>query len=265
MKYSLRLTTQFAPLSNTYKGMTYDQTRVWAVLREERDDPFSISFTGGHHIPNVFDITNETLQEELPELSTTICKIWYTQHSTCLGAKLKEYDSVESYWADPSIKKACIEKFQGGVDYSLANDSDPTSIDMHVAVTLDGYPDVGVLSFKSVLYDTNSPTEWYSEAHDLLIKSLRNVVSYDTAEKAIKSMTLEQDLFGDRYFPVLKAPQELETEMADIASSFKSCSRTLTDGENIYIGIRSKTHEIGYIHDIYEAGGTILVDTQWDW
>ena len=53
--------------------------------------------------------------------------------------------------------------------------------------------------------------------------------------------------------------------MQDICYGFKSFSDPLTDSKFVYIGIRSKKYEIDTINEIYEAGGWILCDQQWDW
>ena len=76
------------------------------------------------------------------------------------------------------------------------------------------------------------------------------------------------DLFGDRFFPVAKF--DLTTTSLDIAECmcdhFKGHSKPIIYQDRFaFIGIRCKPSELYNIHDLYEVGGTILINEEFDW
>jgi hypothetical protein len=96
-------------------------------------------------------------------------------------------------------------------------------------------------------------------------KELYNLETFDTAKEAIDTQQSEEDLFGTRYFPVLSFPVKSLEIGRELAGGFKNCSEPLLYKDKVFFGVRAKTREISYIEDIYEAGGVVLKNRQWDW
>jgi hypothetical protein len=259
--YKLRF-VHFAPDNKKYvagQPTPYDKTKIWGVIVKDADDEDTLSGYG--YIDNIFGI-EEINKEKLYDIN--ILAIKYLEHSNGGRTNKKEYNSVEDYWADPKVKENVCRSYKEGLSFKFSYNGNPDEIDVKVVFEVVDYPGHTFTLYEN-LYTSKPPKEWYSECLSHVIDELKQKSSYPTHLDALEAQIKTDDLFGERYFPVLKAPIALEEQMVECAAYFKGHSKTLTDGENVYIGIRSKSHELGGITEIYEQGGTILVDTQWDW
>ena len=255
--------TNYAPTNADFK--TPDQSRIWVGVYTDDDDSECI---GTGYIPNPFPLdyfgaAGEEFQRRT--FSGELVKTVVMEHLNGGRSNSREYSSLTEYLADPAVKEKCRQVITGGLAYTLGGDfgGDPDKIDYINTCRWAEFPlefDVSTCSWDSIV-----PQEWLNEFHADTIIELGKCSVWSDADKAIAECTVEDDLFGNRLFPVLKAPVELTSQMQSICDGFKSCSEPLSDSEFVYIGIRSKTYEIDTIHEIYAAGGWILCDQQWDW
>lgn len=245
-----------------------DKSKIWVTVSnpanpDEWDD---YEYLGGGYISNLFpegyfDAEDGTFKKQ--KLTGVVTKTVVMEHSNGGRDNNKEYSSVQEYLADPIVKEACRHVTVGGLSARISRCGDPNQVDFVRTFKIDGYSEE--FTIKDSGYSNIMPQEWMNEFHANTIEGLSKCKVWDTAQQALNNTKSTDDLFGERYFPVLKAPVELTSKMQSICDGFKSQSTPLTDSEFVYIGIRSKSYEIGTINEIYEAGGWILCYQEWNW
>lgn len=231
---------------------------IWAIL-EDAD--------AGHmacgYIPNVFGI-NELTNAHPVYFNIETDEVTYMEHGNGGRTNPNRYSSIESYWEDPLVEATVKTKYKKGLEFSISYYGTPEEIDQIHSFTIEGFPDKFELS--GTMYEASPPEEWYNEVHAPTVELLKEAEVFETFEEAYEGRVIVEDIFGNRCFPVLKAPKELVDIMEDCACSFKGNSDTLTDGEFIYIGLRSKMSEFADgVLNIYDNGGKILKNQEWNW
>lgn len=242
-----------------------NKSKIWVILQDPLDDDsWSI---GSGYIANIFpegyfDAEDGTFKAKT--VTGIVTRTVVMEHSNGGRINTKEYSSVQEYLADPIVKAACREHITGGLMARIARGGgEPDRVDFIRTFKIDGYD--SEFTVTDSCYDSIIPQGWINEFHSNVITVLAKCKVWDTAEQALQNSESTDDLFGERYFPVLKAPVVLTATMQSICDGFKGYSTPLTDSEFVYIGIRSKSYEIDNIKEIYDAGGWILCDQEWDW
>lgn len=246
-----------------------DQARIWVCLSSTsiEEEWGGRLVLGSGYIPNPFPTdyfltaTGEFNSTPVPGVIT---ELKVKEHLNGGRMNDKTYSSLAEYVADPMVKELVQRKAKTDIfDWPCG---DPEHADLIVKFSL--HPDTGFtqeFEVKKTIWDNIIPAEWYSEIHADVITWLQVLDVYDNAAEALAGTVPTPDFFGERLFPVIKAPKALADVMLEHASSFKGHSTPLFDNEHVYIGVRSKPHEISEITDIYASGGTILKGKQWDW
>ena len=198
---------------------------------------------------------------EKQTFSGTILKNQYAEASN--GGRTNEtiYDSIQDYLKDPVVKERVKQKCLNGFDLSPG---DPDNVDEISTFVFDDFPET-FFEIEQRSWDNVIPAEWYTEIYAKVISELDTYDVWENAGEAIDNTSTVDDLFGDRAFPVIRAPKALLREMRWLADNFKNCSNPLVGEEYVYIGLRAKPYEISNIAEIYEHGGSILKDKIWDW
>ncbi len=132
-----------------------------------------------------------------------------------------------------------------------------------------------IITFKdfkleNTCWDFVAPEEWYSEMHADDYRFQFEAGFYANAEEAIERFTDKphDDLFGERYFPVIVFPFSKENiRLArDIGGWAKACSKPIATGEHVVVGTRCKPSEFaGVIERTYENGGQVAKAMDWNW
>ena len=170
----------------------------------------------------------------------------------------KHYNSYKDYF-DNSKKEEVKEYWIGGLIARMSRgggDLDRCDI---------------VIEFESFkveghIWDMIAPEEWYSELHRDKFKFEKGF--YKDADEAIHffSDRSHDDLFGERYFPVIVFPKDTIADVRSIANCAKSCSKPIMTNKHIIFGLRCKPHEYeSIIKDTYEKSGQIARSKEWDW
>jgi hypothetical protein len=264
-KYYVRF-VHFAPDNKVQKTPEnpnpQDKSLVWAMLYDA-DAEWEFGSLACGYIPNQFNL--EEIDKE-QRYDVNMSAWYYMEHSNGGRTNQTRYTSIEEYWADPKVKRSVQSKYREGMEFSFAYCGDPDRLDA-----------IYVFSIKATfghqykltghLYDDATPPEsWYNEVHAELLVELDSLEVFESASEAIHSQNKADDLFGERYFPVAKAPIDKKEQLIEACHAFKGCSKPLYDDKFVYIGIRSKPHEIGEINEIYSIeGGAILKNRDWDW
>jgi len=113
-----------------------------------------------------------------------------------------------------------------------------------------------------------APEEWYSELHQDKSRFSFPKGFYKNADEAIHffSDKPNDDMFGERYFPVVVFPIESEAKIRSIIGNAKSHSKAIVTKKHIIFGTRCKPDEYGYvISQTYENGGQVPRAQVWDW
>ncbi len=239
-----------------------DKSILWTLLYErgERDGPLACGWISNLHI----GLSEIDLEKEY---SVNMKEVYYMESENGGRTNTRQYATPEEYWADLVVKELVQRKYREGMDFSFAYNGDPEQMDKIYIFELNCQR----FEMKEDLYDFEGknyapPIEWYNEVHADKIQELGTKEVFQTAEEAISNVKAADDLFGERYFPVAKAPIDQMDNLIEECNAFKGCSKPLMDDKFVYVGIRSKPYEIGAIENIYALpGGTILKQTEWDW
>lgn len=168
------------------------------------------------------------------------------------------YTSYKDYF-NKDKKKEVIAYWRGGLFARIGSGSgDIDSCDL-------------VLEFEDFkieghLYDMVAPEEWYSEMHRDSFKFERGF--YKDAEEAVHffSDRPNNDLFGERYFPVIVFPKNTKVDVMSIAYWAKSHSKPIVTDKHIVIGLRCKVGEYaGIFKETYDNGGWVARSMEWNW
>jgi hypothetical protein len=254
---------------NSKTSNSDNQSLIWVNVYSKTvtDDFGGFLRIGGGYIDNLFPNEYFGTQDNFDKsikLEGVLSECYFMESSNGGRGNPNQYSSIEEYIKDPLVKQRFNKRQFNRFDFSDCGD--PERVDLISRFRIQEPFEVPrTFELKERIWEDVVPLEWYSEAHSSTVERLSKTDSYENAQEAIESTSVEDDLFGSRLFPVLKAPKELMDKMKEICEDFKSYSKVLMDDQFIYIGIRSKEHEIDTINDIYENGGTILKDTQWDW
>ena len=238
-----------------------DKSKIWVTISHPEEYSLGCGYISNPFPEGYFDAEDGTFKKQ--KLTGVVTKTVVMESSNGCRSNTKEYSSIQEYLADPIVKEACRYITVGRLGAKIARCGDPNRVDFIRTFKIDGYSEEFTLS--DSYYSNIIPQEWTNEFHANTIEVLSKCKVWDTAQQALNNTESTDDFFGERYFPVLKAPVELTETMQSICYGFKSHSIPLTDSEFVYIGIRSKSCEIGTISEIYEAGGCILRDQEWDW
>lgn len=238
--------TNFGPVNCEFT----DKNMVWI------HGEFNNQHLSGY-VPNVFGV-----DEIIPgnEHTVTVLKTSVMEHMNGGRINEKEYSSIEEYIADPLVKERCIQQYKKEpFDFNFRGE--PTRVDHKFYLNHNG-KDISVISPG---YDTVVPPEWYSEVHMTKAAELYSKYCFEDLDEAISNLGAVDDLFGTRYFPVACFNRNLLDDAKDVCENFKGFSQPLLYEDRVFFGLRMKPCEIGYITDLYDAGGVILKNCEWDW
>lgn len=232
-----------------------------AEVVDKFDNPILI---GSSYVKNIF--TDDQIRKDenntFLELTGIIEDIKFLEKSNGGRSNEKEYSSVQDYFNDPKVKRNIEQKCKAGVLSFISGDPDKVSIKTKIKLNI--VPEQLIVVELGV-YDDFVPPEWYNEFHADILDRLLTKEHYASSSEAINGLTYHEDLFGDRYFPVIKASIDKIEQMKILASEFKNWSKPLFNDQFVFIGLRAKPDEIYTIEDIYNAGGYILKNVDWDW
>ena len=170
------------------------------------------------------------------------------------------YDSYKAYFNDE--KKEIVKEFwkRGLMGRLSRSGGDPDEISL-ILVFKD-------FKIENNLYEYHAPEEWYSEMHQDNPKFKFKRGFYETAEEAIKFFADKpnDDLFGERYFPVVVFPKKIKCNVRDIVCFAKGYSKPIIVDDRIIYGTRCKPSEYqSVIQQTYDSGGKVAKAMQWDW
>jgi|LakMenEpi03Aug12_release.lakeMendotaPanAssembly.Ray.scaffolds.fasta_scaffold07849_25 hypothetical protein len=264
-KYYVRF-VHFAPDNKSQKTPEnpnpQDKSLVWAMLYDEESQSEYGSLACGY-IPNRLNL--EEIDKE-QHYSVNMITSYYMEHLNGGRTNNRQYARIEDYWNDPCVKDKVQAKYREGMEFCFAYIGDPDRLDVIYEFTIKatfGHQ----YKLTGHLYDDATPPEsWYNEVHAKLITELNGLEVFESASEAIQGQSKADDLFGERYFPVAKAPVWQYKQLIEACHAFKGCSNPLYDDKFVYIGIRSKQDELCEINEIYSIeGGAILKNREWNW
>lgn len=263
-------------LSLSYKGFAYnrdtkkqdDTSKVWCRINNPNSDAdpedtwMNLIATG--YVDNIFGATVENDADQTG-IEITVTKCCFMEHMNGGRKNDNEYATVEDYLADPVVKENARKHVLGGIFDRGPGDSDKLDFVFEFKVTDERYVSDKVFTMSESLWDEVLPSEWYNEFHSDTIADLSGYKVYESAEAALAAVEVREDLFGNRLFPVIKAPLSLKDLMVEYAGNCKGHSTPIDDGESVYIGLRCKEWEISVVNEVYESGGAILQNREWNW
>lgn len=156
---------------------------------------------------------------------------------------------VKQYWAAQGTPAAL---------FSAGGDPDQADVIVH-------FEDFVIDSY---CWDMRAPEEWYSELYANNVMFKFEPGFYETADAAIKAFTEKpvDDLFGERYFPIIVFPVDTKADVRSIAYHAKGCSKPIVTNDHIIIGTRCKAWEFrDAIQETYKAGGRVPIGYEWSW
>jgi len=240
-----------ALLNFTHFSPTEPKTeKVWAFLN------YNDRIYAGW-VPNFLGVTE---LYELKEISKE-CEIissYFIEHRNGGRTNNKRYNSIAEYRNDPYVKE-CYFNY---LTFSpWVYEGNPESVDEILTVKVDDVE----FTLSCIIYDV-IPESWYSDYVNILMPNLDNYEIYKSAEEAIKSIKIREDLFGDRIFPVIKVPSISFYEIRSIIEgNFKSRSKPIMKDGFVYFGIRGKVNQIDAIEEIYSNNGFVVKNLEWEW
>lgn len=248
-----------------HKNKSHNKSEIWVVSKIKNELEEGMTICAGHgYVLNVFgeDYFGNAENFRKETFDATIKSVSYFEHCNGGRQNTKAYQSVEEYLSDPVVKENLRRKSIATVfDMSPG---DPERIDVEIVFTFDKFPNVELMVTETS-YEDIVPEEWYSEFYAKEINELETFDVFENAQEAIINTKIEEDIFGQRAFPVMRVPHNASKELIDCHYAFKNYSKPLKGKEFIYFGLRSKMSELDTINEIYELGGHILKNKQWDW
>jgi hypothetical protein len=200
------------------------------------------------------------LGDENTEITREIKAIWLMESMNGGRRDYRRYDSYWSYFND-NKKKEVFAYWSGGMMGKLMRGGGNPDRANIVAVFDDFEVD-------DHCGDFDAPEEWYSELHKDKPQFKFERGFYKDAAEAVMFFKdrPHDDLFGERYFPVVVFPKDTEVDVRMIVNAAKSCSQPIMTDQYLIFGTRCKSYEYaGVIEDTYKNGGQIARAMDWDW
>ena len=243
--------------------------RLWAIYRvgEYGDDTSEVIRCSGW-IPNLWNLTQADFADgNRPVVQAEVESKTYTEHTNGGRTNNKEYVSPSAYFADPYVKERYMSYLGRDVfDFSFPP-GDPDKVDM--VVTFRHFGVQFSLRDSSIDVQNTPLVEWYSEYHQTTAERLATSEVFASSNEAIAGQIKCDGIFGDRYFPIAKfdLTKVKLSDAINVCESFKGCSTALVlaGGKVAFIGLRAKASELEYIEDVYEVGGQIVSNQDWEW
>lgn len=248
--------SSFAPnwdktLPDDQRGKPTDKSKVWALYKDE-------GVLASGWVPNLWDI-KELSHDNRTHVNATLVNIYYMQGSNGGRSNQKRYDSIADYVADPITKQLYLTALKSGMFDRPCGDAD--KVDKIFNFTAFGTK----FTIQEHMYDEILPPEWYSEEFQETAVLLAKADVYPTADEAISNQEKRDDLFGDRFFPVVVYPKDKLEIAKELVQEFKNWSNPLFFEDKVFFGIRAKSCEIWNLKNVYESGGHVLINQEWDW
>ncbi len=198
-------------------------------------------------------------------------EIWKVKDAYLLiaknGGRMNRDDRPRTYWEfwNDKQKERYHKQIQGGTmgRILMAGQGDMDMCCVRIEFEND-------MAIEDSCWEITVPEEWYSELYkdDNKFKYVDGY--YKDAYKAVESFSQKSndDMFGERYFPVLVFGKEVEHKAIEgIIWRPKSTSTPIMmDDGTVIIGTRCKPHEYQeVIEETYKAGGKVPIGAQYDW
>ena len=125
------------------------------------------------------------------------------------------------------------------------------------------------MKMETMQWQIECPEEWYSDLYGADVRFRFVDGFYSDADKAIEAFAKKsnEDLFGERYFPVLAFP--ISTPNKDIQEVIwrpKAVSDPIKTKDYIVYGSRCKPAEYAEtIQETYRVGGKVPIGVEWNW
>jgi hypothetical protein len=243
----------------------HDTSEIWVVL----SIPGVTSEFGGcvnagsGYISNPFPANYFGSPENFNKktLSGVITSVKFMENANGGRSNSSEYASIAAYLADPLVKRL-VEKKSTGLNFMQSGN--PDKVDAIISFQLVEFPGSS-FEVKDTIWDEIIPQDWYDNIFFEEGIQLSSVPVYETADEAIAGSNTQDDIFGNRIFPVMRFHKAELEKFVNHACHFKNHSKPIISGEYGFIGLRSKLNEIYYLHEIYADGGTVLIGKEWDW
>lgn len=199
-----------------------------------------------------------TLGKEKAIVKRKIKDAYLLEHQNGGRGDHQHYPSYKDYF-NKSKKEEVLKSWRGGLLAKIGSGSgDVDRCDL--VLEFEGF------KVEDHIWDMVAPEEWYSEIHRNLFKFEKGF--YKDADEAIHffSDRPHDDLFGERYFPVIVFSKNIVVDVRSIAQWAKAWSKPIVTGKHIVFGLRCKPGEyVEIINETYKNGGWVARSKEWDW
>lgn len=192
-------------------------------------------------------------------ITSKIEDAWIIEAANGGRTDTKKYKTYSDFFNEDR-KQICQRIWAGGFEGRLSYRGNPDEADLGVRL------DIGV--FENCCFEMVAPEEWYSELYQnkKVFKFAKGF--YKDADSAIDGFSKRRrdDLFGERYFPVITFPINKARKGREIAQSAKNQSRPIVVGNRVIFGTRCKPYEYpSVINATYKIGGAVPIGIEWNW
>lgn len=187
----------------------------------------------------------------------TIREMFLVQHSNGGRHYAWKAKTYEDYFNN-EVKEKVMAKRATGIFGSLCL-GDVESADIIVYFT-DG-TSLDTMQF------IDCPEEWYTEQYEERGEEMLDRGFHGTPTEADAAQRPTDDMFGERFFPVVAFPiSTAQREIDDVIWIPKAISLPIRTGTHVIYGSRCKPSECSdFIHRSYDIGGKVIRGTSWDW
>ena len=210
-----------------------------------------------------FDVTPDVKSEVFEVEILAAC---FMEAANGGRSNLNQYDTVPEYFGDPKVKATIQKRITADLMDRIGVGGDPERLSMLLKFKVADQ----LFEVDSSLWAYAPPWEWYSDTFKDWKGFMFPDGFYVDAEAAIASYALKKtdDLFGERYFPVVVfSKDKLDYEQfMDVCTSCKSTSQVIQKDGNWIKGTRCKPSEyVDVITECYEKGGQVPIGIEWSW
>lgn len=255
----------YAP--NYKSDIKHDVNKIWVTLsipNSESEYGGTIG-AGSGYIANPYpaDFFGSPEFFRKTSIEGVITSVKFQERANGGRTNTNEYDSIEAYLADPMVKRL-VEKKTVSLGIFNMQAGDPDKVDVVINFRLSEFP-ASNFEVKETIWEDIIPQAWYDEIFFEEGVRLNGFPVYDNVLVAIDTTIVQDDLFGNRLFPVIRFPKDQLKKFIDHASCFKNHSKPIISGEYGFIGLRSKPDEIWHLEEVYKDGGRVLIGKEWNW
>jgi len=197
------------------------------------------------------------------EIEMEVTAAWLQERCNGGRANNHKYQSYAEYFNQD--RASIVQKYWKQDVFSRRGEVDKLDLTLQLSAKEQGQQ--CCIEMCDEVAELHAPEEWYSELYAPFVDLQKGFYrSADEAITAFSQMADDDEIFGERYFPILAFPLDHGDVDQTIFYYTKGHSKPIVIDGVVMFGTRCKPYDYQkVITKTYEVGGKVVIGQIWDW